>query len=364
MKFVTWAAVSQTESSSRPSISGGVTVRSMTAVGRPRRAGANPPPPRPPGGRGAVVPGRRGPAGGPAAEGERAADGPLGPSLARGGGNCGDDGRGQRPRPGPDSRWEPVRRGPDPRWGPVRHGPVRNEPVRGEPVRGGPSTWGGPDARTRREPCREHRGDLVLDFEDVGYPAVDPSAELDRAGLDVHDPGGDAQGVSQPLQGAVDHPDDALSVIGVEDACAVGGVRGAAVADTLRRDGEVSDDLQSGVLQIDGDRLGDARADPVIGGLPAHVRERRDHHRGRRLSNRGGRRGDERRPGEDHRGHPHPQADRREPRPRQVRSESMSRRARCHVVHAIVQPEIAAFGLRLFVQPTCRSPLRRHRAVP
>ncbi len=55
MKFVTWVAVSQTESSSRPSISGGVTVRSMTAVERPRRAGANPPPPRT-GERGAASP--------------------------------------------------------------------------------------------------------------------------------------------------------------------------------------------------------------------------------------------------------------------------------------------------------------------
>ena len=47
MKFVRWVAVSQTESSRRPSISGGLFVRPMTAVGRPNGVGANPPPPPP-----------------------------------------------------------------------------------------------------------------------------------------------------------------------------------------------------------------------------------------------------------------------------------------------------------------------------
>ena len=64
-KSVTWIAVSHTESSSRPSISGGLAVRDTATVGRSKRPGANPPPPdRRGGGASPVLGGRaRSPAG-------------------------------------------------------------------------------------------------------------------------------------------------------------------------------------------------------------------------------------------------------------------------------------------------------------
>ena len=241
------------------------------------------------------------------------------------------------------------RRVPGRRRRPDRPPSTRRQRGRGT-CRDTPGRRHGPMDRVRREPGREQPGDLVLEVEEVGDLAVDPRAELDRAGRDVHDPGGDANDVSHPLQGAVDHPRDAVAAIGVEDG---GGVersaRRAAVAETLRVGRGGLHHLQPRVLQIDGDGLGDARAYPVVGRLPAHVRERRHDHRGRYLSCRGRHCGGEpRRDGND----PGEQADSQTGPggrgPRRAAPVSTSRCPRNPVAHAAFNPEAAARGSPLF----------------
>ena len=283
MKFVRWVAVSQTESSRRPSISGGLFVRPMTAVGRPRGVGANPPPPPP-------VPRRRGPASGggagPPAGAVPKASAPLtgcsgrAPGAAGGiaeptggagvglvagaepaGTNLPGAGRaGAEPAGGASvglvAGAEPAgtnlpgagRAGADPAGTNLPGAGLPNADPAGTNLPGA----GLPDADTGADgppPPVESRVASTAATSSwmskmSAIPPSIPGAELDRAGRDVHDAGGDAQGVSLPLQGAVDHPGDPLAAVGVEGGGRVRrALRGAAVADALRL-GAVSDDGQ------------------------------------------------------------------------------------------------------------------------
>ena len=152
-------------------------------------------------------------------------------------------------------------------------------------------------SRVGRQVPGERRTQLVLDVEQVAEVAVDAGAERGRAGSDIHEAGRDPQPFSHPLKCSVDEPGDTAPAVGIERAAVEPAVSvSVSVSVSVPRgqgiggvDRAVPDHAEPRVPQIGCDGFGEAGADPVVGRLPAHVRERHHDDRTGRLRRRHGR---------------------------------------------------------------------------
>ena len=131
--------------------------------------------------------------------------------------------------------------------------------------------------------------DLVLEIEDRVDPAVELHGLQQASRPDFDELRGNPDRVAQPLERAADDPGRCHTAADL-DRCAVVQPLPFTGAQRLQcvEDLRPPDDLQLGdILEIRGDRLGDSRADPVIGRLLDQVHERHDRDAARRRAGRG-----------------------------------------------------------------------------
>ena len=125
---------------------------------------------------------------------------------------------------------------------------------------------------------RQLEDDAILQREDLVERAVDLDVAQHRAGIHLDEPRGDADLRSEALERARDDPARAQAAADLDRKPVVVRrlVRRVEVAQRVEHALAADDREALHVLEIGGHRLGDARADPLVGGLARDVGERDD----------------------------------------------------------------------------------------